>query len=70
MGCSHMGAGYIRLANGIDDEDGNNDEDDKSAVDNDEEDELDAELEKPRTIKTSSFCIIEVMQRAFPHHVK
>ena len=58
MGCSRMGAGYARLANGIDDEDGNNDEDDVSVVDNDEEDELDAELEKARTIKTSSFCII------------
>ena len=51
-----MGAGYVRLANGIYDEDGNNDEDDESAVDNDEEDELDAELEKLRTIKTLSFC--------------
>ena len=45
-----MGAGYVRLANGIDDEDSNNDEDDESAIDNNEEDELDAELEKPRTI--------------------
>ena len=55
MGHSRMGA---RPANGIDDEDGNNDEDDESVVDNDEEDELDAKLEKARTIKTSSFCII------------
>ena len=45
------------LRQGIYDEDGNNDEDDESAVDNDEEDKLDAELEKLRTIKTSSFCI-------------
>ena len=52
---SRMGAGYARLANCINDEDGNNDEDDESVVDNDEEDELDAELENARTIKTSSF---------------
>ena len=37
MGHSRMGAGYVRLANGIDDEDGNNDEDDESVIDNDEE---------------------------------
>ena len=37
MGHSCMGAGYVRLANGIDDEDGNNDEDDESVVDNDQE---------------------------------
>ena len=52
---SRMGAGYARLANCINDEDGNNDEDDESVIDNDEEDELDAELENARTIKTSSF---------------
>ena len=40
-----MGAGYVRLANGIDDKDSNNDEDDESAIDNNEEDELDAELD-------------------------
>ena len=58
MGRSRIGAGYVRLTNGIDDKDGNNDEDDESVIDNNEEDKLDAELEKARTTKTSSFCII------------